>query len=194
MAILSRERAVQSSAEACENFINTYYKTLNEHKSVASYYVTNNQTYCNAGHPPADICINGLVLATPAEWDAMLAAQRQAPGSSTASSTTTHRPFPVTYEVESWDAHVINPDYRFAAPPALLVPDPSKSDHGAGIRIMTMLTVSGTVHFTNERDGESFKQHFNDVFILVPNWDILARHGKNAVKRYLIASHNYRAF
>jgi len=155
--------------------------------------VNNNPTYRAAGHPPADICINGLVVATPEEWDQMLAKQRHIPAqASTGGNPSRGASHAVRYEVDTFDMHVINPDYRFAAPPAVLVPDPSKPDHGAGVRIMTMLTVSGTVHFTADKEG--LKQHFNDVFILVPNWDIIAKHGSRGVKRYLIASHNYRAF
>ncbi|KAK0613383.1 hypothetical protein B0T14DRAFT_526137 [Immersiella caudata] len=188
MAILSRERAVTASAEACEKFVETYYQAINSNKPVASYYVTDNTTYTNAGHPPADICINGQAGLTPKQWDDLLETQRKIPSA----SNTNPRYHPVRYEVESYDMHVINPDYRFAAPPALLVPDTSKPDLGAGIRLMMMLTVSGTVYFTSDRDG--LKQHFNDVFILVPNWDVLAKHGSRAARKLLIASHSYRAF
>jgi len=167
--------------------VETYYAAVNHSKPVASFYVNSNATYSAAGQLPADICINGEVLATPEEWDRRLQQQRQIQGV----SATGQRTVPVRYTVETCDIHILNRDYRFAAPPAMLVPDTRKPDLGASRRMMAMLTVSGFVKLGD--DGDSVKQqHFNDVFILVPNWDVFGKHGSR--KRYLITSHNYRAF
>ena len=56
-----------------------------------------------------------------------------------------------------------------------------------------MLTVLGSVVYGADR-RDAPRQHFNDVFILVPNWDAIARHGARGNRRYLIASHTYRAY
>jgi len=90
--------------------------------------------------------------------------------------------------------HVLNPDYRFAAPPEIQNGTDAKAmtrtEHA---RIMMMVTASGTVTFGTD-DRHALKQHFNDVFILVPNWDVVARPGSRNNRRYLIASHTYRAY
>lgn len=148
---------------------------------MASLYINRSPSYTQAGHPPADICINGLVVATPEEWDKMLVDQR--PVASGGKD--------VRYVVEVVDAHIINPDFRFAAPPELLTPNPSKRHQGASSRLMIMVTVSGKVVFGHEETGN--KLNFNDVFRLVPNWEAIAKHGKGW-RRFLIAGHTYRAF
>ncbi|KAK0635348.1 hypothetical protein B0T17DRAFT_586892 [Bombardia bombarda] len=184
------------------SFVDWYYQTVNDGKPVAIAYVNNNATYKTAAHPPADICVNGLVVATPEEWDKQLEQQRAtaAPATTTSSgaaAVVTNKPgtasaltATVRYEVECYDVHVINRDYQFAAPAALLAG--ANKDDAAGARIMMMLTVSGTVTFGSDRSA--VKQHFNDVFILVPNWDAIARHGSRSTRRYIISSHTYRAY
>lgn len=123
----------------------------------------------------------------------MLARQRLLPASSSSPGPASSSA--VRYEVDAFDVHVINHDYRFAAPPAVLVPDPSKPAHGAGVRIMMALTVAGTVHLGSTSGAENARtQHFSDVFILVPNWDAIAKHGSRNTRRYIIASHTYRAY
>ncbi|KAK3378421.1 hypothetical protein B0H63DRAFT_247019 [Podospora didyma] len=183
---------IRSSAEAATEFVDWYYPALNSGKSVVSGYINNNVRYKEAGHAPADICVNGIVVPTPDEWDSMLEKQRY---TAITSKNTVH------YIVESYDVHVINPDYRFAAPADLLPPTSGLESQRArenkrleGVRIVMMLTVSGTVHFGTDAKDPVLKQHFNDVFILVPNWDVLSRAGSRATRRYLISSHTYRAY
>lgn len=175
----------RQAADAASKFVNWYYSQINEGKGVSQSYVTNNDTYKNAGHPPADICVNGLVCPTPEDWEKILAQQREAPK---ATNDKKH----VSYVVDTFDAHVINADYRFGATQNLI------DIHGPndGVRMMIMVNVSGTVYFgVSKRSNEEYsvKQHFNDVFILVPNWDSLAKQSKYG-KRFLIASQTYRAY
>jgi NTF2-related export protein 1/2 len=172
---------------AAKGFVDWYYRAINESKPVAPAYVNGHAAYDRAGHPPADICINGLVVATPQEFDKLLEQQRQAP----------KQPDPnkkrVRYEVESFDVHVINADYRFGAPPKMLDLH-SPTD---GVRMMMALTVMGTVYFgTGRNKGDDYweKQSFHDRFILVPNWDALERPvARGGGRRFLVISHNYRA-
>ncbi|KAK1827869.1 hypothetical protein QBC39DRAFT_290517 [Podospora conica] len=179
---------IRSAAEEAQNFITLFYRALNDAKPIASFYVDNNPTYRAAGHKPADICINGALL-TPAEYDSLLAKQRT---TATAPPTSTTRlPLsPVRHDVVAYDAHVLNPDYRFAAPPELLAPSTgTKSAHG--VRIMILVTVSGTLVLGADHKHQE-KRHFSENFILVPNWDAIARHGSRTVRRFLIASDQYR--
>lgn len=182
--MIPQEVLVRAGAEAAKDFTDHYYRCLNEERLVANLYVTNNSTYTQAGHPPADICINGLVVSTPEQWDEMVKSQRPV-GPPEPPAT---RASLVQYHPDSLDCHVINSDYRYAAPPEVLVPNPSKPHQGASVRTMLLVTVSGRVTF-----GAAPELHFNDVFRLVPNWDAIAKHAKGS-KRFLITSHTYRAF
>ncbi|KAM7221155.1 hypothetical protein V8F06_003540 [Rhypophila decipiens] len=207
------ENTIRSSVEATEAFITWYYDALNKGRPVASGYVNGNKTYQTANHAPADIVINGLLVNTPEEWDALLEKQRipnsvleaNAAKSDSSTTTTTEKPaIPpsastngkeikrplVQYHVESWDTHVINADYTFAAPEDLI----KKYSKGAGVRMMLLVTASGTVTFGLDKESSSKKQHFHDTFTLVPNWEVIARAGSKATRRYIITSHNYRAY
>ncbi|KAK4137468.1 hypothetical protein BT67DRAFT_438734 [Trichocladium antarcticum] len=182
-----QETNIRCSAEAAKNFVEWYYRQVNEAKPVAQGYVNGNATYDKAGHPPADICINGLAVATPAEWGKLLEQQRVVPSGASLDRKA------VRYEVQCYDVHVINSDYRFAAPPKL-VDIHAPTD---GVRMMLMLSVSGSVYFgasSKSNDDYALKQHFNDVFILVPNWDVLEKPGAKFGRKYLVASHTYRAY
>ncbi|KAG7288883.1 hypothetical protein NEMBOFW57_005243 [Staphylotrichum longicolle] len=179
------ETNVRCSSEAAKNFVDWYYRQVNDAKSVSQAYINGHAAYDKAGHPPADICINGLVVATPQEWEKLLEQQRQAP----------KQPDPnkrrVRYEVETYNVHVINADYRFGAPQKM-VDLHSPTD---GVRMMMVLAVGGTVYFgTGRNKGDEYweKQHFSDTFILVPNWDVLEKPGAKYGRKYLAMSHNYR--
>ncbi|KAK3308803.1 uncharacterized protein B0T15DRAFT_525346 [Chaetomium strumarium] len=186
MATNSHETNDRCACEAAKNFVDWYYRQVNEGKSIAQGYVNGNATYTAAGHPPADITINGLLVATPQEWEKLLEQQRYCP------KQTDPNKKMVRYDVEGYNCHVINGDYRFAAPQKMLDLH-SPTD---GVRIMFLVRVHGTVYFgTGRNTGDEYftKQDFYDLFILVPNWDILARPGAKAGRRYLVISQIYRA-
>ena len=171
---------------AAKNFVDWYYRQINDSKSVSQGYVNGHAAYDKAGHPPADICINGQVVATPQEWEKLLEQQRQAP----------KQPDPnkrrVRYDVDTLNVHVINADYRFGAPQKMLDLH-SPTD---GVRMMMLVRASGTVYFgTGRNKGDDYweKQDFHDTFILVPNWEVLEKPGNKYGRKYLAISHNYRA-
>ncbi|KAK4191680.1 hypothetical protein QBC35DRAFT_295137 [Podospora australis] len=175
-------------ADAANKFVTWYYQQLNEGKPIAQAYVNKNETLMKVGHPPAEICINGQMVATPEDLDTLWAQQRSAP---LATTDKTH----VHYDVHCFDAVVINKDYRFACPQNLI------DIHGPndGVRMMMTVTVSGDVYFgvsKNWKTNDDFatKQHFNDVFILVPNWEVIGKQNGKFGKKYLVSSHTYRAF
>ncbi|KAK0752422.1 hypothetical protein B0T18DRAFT_436469 [Schizothecium vesticola] len=188
---------VRASAEEAQNFITLFYRALNDSKPISSFYINNNPTYRAAGHKPADICINGALFATPEEYDAVLAKQRSTSTTTTTAptptpGTTRPTPSPVRHDVAAFDAHVLNPDYRFAAPPELLAPSSGSGGKSAqGVRVMVLVSVSGTLVLGADPRHQE-KRRFTENFILVPNWDAIARHGSKATRRFLIASDQYR--
>lgn len=178
-----------------QNFITLFYRALNDSKPISSFYINNNPTYRAAGHKPADICINGALIATPEEYDAILSKQRATTTATTPTpppARSTPIPSPVRHDVAAFDAHVLNPDYRFAAPTELLAPSGSGSGKSAqSVRVMVLVSVSGTLVLGADPRHQE-KRRFTENFILVPNWDAIARHGSKATRRFLIASDQYR--
>lgn len=180
-----------------QNFITLFYRALNDSKPISSFYINNNPTYRAAGHKPADICINGALIPTPEEYDAILSKQRTTTTTTTptpppaAVGRPTPTPSPVRHDVAAFDAHVLNPDYRFAAPAELLTPTGSSGKSAQAVRVMVLVSVSGTLVLGADPRHQE-KRRFTENFILVPNWDAIARHGSKATRRFLIASDQYR--
>ncbi|KAK4229795.1 hypothetical protein QBC38DRAFT_471039 [Podospora fimiseda] len=190
------------AAEAGQNFVDWFYTQLNSAKPISSAYTTNNEPYKSFSSPlpssssptvgiKSDICLNGRVISSPEELETQLSSSKQFP-KCPADKT-------VRYAVESFDTTVVNGDYRVACPENLL------EIHGKddGVRMMISLNVSGTVYYGVDKlpkeNNESYvvRKHFNDHFLLVPNWDVIGRQNKNknfVGRRYIIASHIHRAF
>lgn len=184
---------------AAQIFVDAYYDALNRRKPTVAlppFYVSSSTAY-NA-YPP-DISINGRPLTSPAEYGALLEQyyHKEDQDPATAASTDSKKPPPassrqqpvkpqVRFEVESFDAHVVNPDYNLAAPPHVLS-TPDKS--GAKCSVLTQVT--GRIYYGRGRDAPA--KTFNEVFVLVPNWDMFVRNPPKGARRWLIMSQNFRA-
>ncbi len=167
----------------------------------------------------ADISINGLVCATPSDYEALLETQRQpSNGGSNIATTNTNGASGsgggalVHYEVDGYDVHVLNPQFRVACPEHLL----GAAGGRAHLKVSLLLQVTGHVrygsssnsssHSTGSKDATaaaaqpSSSQHaaprsvpFAEVFVLVPNWDALAPKPPRGLLNFLIMSQNFRA-
>lgn len=111
-------------------------------------------------------------MATPDDYSALLDAQ--GPG--------------VRYEIESLDAHVINPSSAYGAPDK--IHEEAKVERNGG-RMSIAVTTMGRVQFGKGRDAP--QKMFNETFVLVPNWDSMARNPPRGIRRWLIMSQNFRA-
>ncbi|CAI4210302.1 unnamed protein product [Parascedosporium putredinis] len=60
----------------------------------------------------------------------------------------------------------------------------------SGSRMSLLVQVTGRVHFGKGRD--SVRKPFNEVFVLVPNWEALSRNAPRNLRRWLIMSQNFR--
>lgn len=186
---------IKVSSEGAQTFVDNYYRALNDSQSLSIYYINSSTKYTSRPDAdPADIVINGAHLATPAEYEALLEEQRGGPTANTTNGADRRRGNPkprVRYEVDSFDAQVINTDFSTDVPHTLS-DDASKA---SGKRISMVVTVMGILHLDNE--PEPTRKTFNEVFVLWPNWDWDARgtsrnKPKNARNRFLISSQNYR--
>lgn len=153
---------------AADNFVNTYYQAVNSRTSLQGFYVNSSPRYSI----PADISVNGAVVALPADYFALIGAQGDG----------------VRYDVESLDAHVMNPSFKFGMPDN--VHDAAKAERN-GSRMSVVVTVIGRVQFGKAKD--SLQKMFNETFVLVPNWDAMARNPPRGAKKWLILSQNFRA-
>ncbi|KJZ74988.1 hypothetical protein HIM_05474 [Hirsutella minnesotensis 3608] len=168
MAPPDAETEVRVSSEAAETFVGLYYQAINARGSLKQFYINSSARYS----VPADISVNGKVLTAPDDYSALLNAQ--GPG--------------VHYEIESLDAHVINPVSAYSAPEN--IHDNNKNEKN-GSKMSIVVTAMGRVQFGKGKDAQV--KMFNETFVLVPNWDSMAKNPPRGLKRWLIMSQNFRA-
>lgn len=190
----TEEVVLKVSSEGAEAFVDSYYRAVNDGQSISTYYINSSTKYTSRPDAdPADIVINGAHLATPAEYEALLEEQRGGPtanhtnGADRRRGTTKPR---VRYEVDSFDAQVVNTDFCIDVPQNLS----DNASKTSGRRISMVVTVMGILHLDSE--PEPTRKTFNEVFVLWPNWEwergTARNKSKNARNKFLISSQNYR--
>ncbi|EFX03811.1 hypothetical protein CMQ_739 [Grosmannia clavigera kw1407] len=217
--------AAAAAAEELESFIEWFYSFVSDRKPLAAFYVNSNAKYAAVGLA-ADISINGLVCPTPADFEALL--ETQATGKSAGAATngvgssngatanggafkpnnaSSSTPISqrVRYDVDSFDVHVLNPQFRLACPDQLLqrlIPTgPSGSSGTASSSIaqlqqkMASLLVQVTGHVVYGGGKDAVRGPFTEVLVLVPNWDVLIAGARapRGLRSHLILSQNFRA-
>jgi NTF2-related export protein 1/2 len=155
-----------SHLAAARNFIESYYKALNDESAratLSSFYIQPTST-----NPlVADISLNGNIVPTPAALQILFESQMPK----------------AHYEAQCFDCHVLNPNYNIGASDAELGPDPN------GRKMSVLLVVSGYVKYGESRSAKM--RGFTENFVLVPNFSGGA--GKDGVvKGWLIQAQNFR--
>ncbi|KAI8630174.1 nuclear transport factor 2 domain-containing protein [Xylariaceae sp. FL1651] len=137
-------------SDAAQNFVEHYYESLNKRHSLAQYYASTS-AYLTAASVKPDISINGRVLESVAAYEALLEAQGG----------------PVYYDVASFDAHPVNPNYGLGCPDALSLAAAADDGVGGaaggrgrasksikdGDRLSFTVQVSGTVRYGKAGEG-----------------------------------------
>ncbi|KAM0328507.1 hypothetical protein ACHAQA_004914 [Verticillium albo-atrum] len=192
MSLPTREVQIKQASDTAKIFVDAYYDALNRRKpsAIAPFYTTASTSY--ASHPP-DLSINGLPLTDPAAYARLLDEHYHeeplpgvpVPKASSAAAASAATPL-VRLELESFDAHVVNPDYVLAAPPGI-ADTPDKT----GAKCSVLVQVTGRVYYGRGRAAPA--ETFNEVFVLVPNWDTFGRNAPKGARRWLISSQNFRA-
>ncbi|TLD24915.1 hypothetical protein PspLS_05752 [Pyricularia sp. CBS 133598] len=177
---MSEDNEVKTSAEGAQAFVDGYYKSCSERRQLASYYI-NSCAHYRGANMQADISINGMVLEDPTKFEELL--EKQANGGR------------VKYDVEGFDAHVLNANFVVAMPenlrPAQQAGRTSRDRADRDHKISIMVMVNGAVQFGADRSAP--RRPFTEVFVLVPNWDSMGPKAQRGAKRFLILSQNYRA-
>ncbi|RWA08372.1 hypothetical protein EKO27_g6736 [Xylaria grammica] len=94
----SLDTQARVASDAAQLFVEHYYNSLNKRQPLAQYYASISPHLTSASVKP-DISINGRVVESTAAYEALLDAQ----GAN------------VHYDVASFDAHPVNPNYTLGA-------------------------------------------------------------------------------
>lgn len=125
--------------------------------------------------------------------------------SSSSSSSSTPVALRVRYELEGFDVHVLNPQFRLACPDVLLqrlIPTGPSGGGGANSsstaqlqQKMASLLVQVTGHVVYGGSKDAARGPFTEVLVLAPNWDVLVAGARapRGLRSYLILSQNFRA-
>jgi NTF2-related export protein 1/2 len=152
-------------------FIEQYYDALTrpgERENLSRFYLTPSATQS------VDITFNGAIISSPTELQ----------------ETFTKNVDRCTYDIQTYDVHVTNKDYKIGRPEGLRVGGNSEKD--VGRRMSMIITVSGIVRYgTSEDKGE--QKVFSDVIFLVPNWNSFGgKAGAMRARKYVIQNQTFR--
>ncbi|KAI1422190.1 hypothetical protein F5Y12DRAFT_642386 [Xylaria sp. FL1777] len=145
----SLDTQAKVASDAAQHFVEHYYESLNRRQPLVQYYAGVSQRLTSASVKP-DISINGRVVESVAAYEALLDAQ----GAN------------VYYDVASFDAHPVNPNYALGCPENLsLAADGAEGGGGLGRgkvaksikdgeRVSFAVQVSGTIRYG--KPGDTF--------------------------------------
>lgn len=151
---------------AAQDFVESYYPALNNPSSrgnLSTFYLKPSPT-CKV-----DISLNGTVIPDPAAFQTLFENDVKR----------------CSYEVQSFDCHVLNANSKIGFPEGDLGP----SRDGKKMSIVVM--VNGSVKYGTE-DGDSDARGFTDNLVLVPNWDAQGPKASKGGKRWLIQNQTFR--
>ncbi|KAK6075296.1 nuclear transport factor 2 domain-containing protein [Seiridium cupressi] len=160
---------------AADRFVEYYYEALNRnlrggpahtHQDLSQFYVSTSARLTGAGLKP-DISINGHVCSAVSELQELLEKQGT----------------PIHYDVQSVDAHPVNPHYVLGST------DP-EVQNDKGDKMSFSVQVGGTIKFN--RGDEATIKGFNDAFVLVPHWEAQGRNAPRGLRRWVVVSQNSR--
>ncbi|KAI0104868.1 hypothetical protein GGR51DRAFT_521507 [Nemania sp. FL0031] len=129
------------ASDAAQIFVEHYYDSLNKRQPLAHYYASTSPRLTSASVKP-DISINGRVVESVAAYEALLDAQGA------------H----VHYDVASFDAHPVNPNYGIGCPSQLAAPADGGSGRAVkslrdGDRLSFAVQVNGTIRYGKPSDA-----------------------------------------
>jgi NTF2-related export protein 1/2 len=153
---------------AAHNFTQAFYAALNDstqRTTLSTYYIQPTPL----SPVTADISLNGNIIPTPNDLQTLF--ETELPGAH--------------YEVQSYDCHVINPNYNVGVPDNELGPDSS------GMKMSILVLVSGYVKYFKEgKERGAEMRGFTENFVLVPNY--ASRTTAKKSQKWLIQSQNFR--
>ncbi|MCJ1342095.1 hypothetical protein MMC31_000275 [Peltigera leucophlebia] len=163
---LSAETTVRVSTEVAQNFLDTYYPALGSNRNILSSFYMPETSLPDGGSIPS-ITINGTVISNPVELQSLL--EETAPNA--------------YYEVQAFDAHVVNPNYAAEGTTGTL--------SETGKNMVILVNANGYVKYGTEHG--STPRGFSESFILAPNKEFEKLKNKKAnTREWLIMSQTFR--
>ena len=159
------------SRQAARRFIDSFYPALQSTRpTISSFYLPVSSTGNDVNSRPT-IVFNGNSISDPAAWQTLF--EKQMPHT--------------YYEVQSYDCHVLNPDYGGSISGG----NPSTSA-SPGKNMSISVTVSGFVRYGEGRDATV--RGFSDNVILVPNLEMTSsiKVKGGPKKDWLVQCQNFR--
>ncbi|KAI1254351.1 hypothetical protein MGN70_004748 [Eutypa lata] len=98
----------------------------------------------------------------------------------------------MAYDVGSFDAQPVNPNFVLGAPPSSSGTTDRKAIE-SGDRISIAIQVNGTVRYGKAGDEATTERAFNEAWLLVPHWEAWARNAPRGLRRWVVVSQNFRA-
>jgi NTF2-related export protein 1/2 len=152
--------------------VESFYPTLGSPSArthITSFYIK--PTLVSPQKP--DITLNGNVMSDPLEVQKIF--ETQIPKA--------------YYEVQSFDCHVVNPNYNVSVDDSALGPNKD------GKKMSIVVMVSGSVKYFKSSDDEEARAElrgFTETFVLVPNQEAQNPKAAKGIRKWLIQSQNFR--
>ncbi|APA09391.1 hypothetical protein SS1G_12186 [Sclerotinia sclerotiorum 1980 UF-70] len=165
----TKDTQIDLATKAAEIFVESFYETLNKpnlRSNITSFYIKPSPL----APAEASITINGNLIPTPSAFQ----------------ETFENKIGKTAYEVQSYVAHVINPNYNIGVEESKLGPDKD------GKKISIAIMVSGQVKYSSKNGDEGEERGFMENFVLVPNLEARNPKASKGIRRWLIQSQVFR--
>ncbi|KAG0645348.1 hypothetical protein D0Z07_9006 [Hyphodiscus hymeniophilus] len=169
MAEPTEDIQIKVAANAAEQFVESYYRTINnpqQRSKLTSFYIKPTPTL----PLQADITLNGNTISDPSELQSFFENQVAQ----------------TNYEVGSFDCQVINTNYNVGVREGQLAPDKD------GKKMSILVMISGGVRYWKKEGVESETRGFTENVVLVPNWEAQGPKAAKGEKKWVIQSQNFR--
>ncbi|KAA8574971.1 hypothetical protein MFRU_002g03860 [Monilinia fructicola] len=152
-----------------EIFVESFYEALNKpnlRSSITAFYIKPSAL----APAEASITLNGNIIPTPSAFQ----------------ETFQNKIGKAAYEVQSYDTHVINPNYNIGVEESKLGADKD------GRKISIVVMVNGQVKYSSKGGDEGEERGFVENFVLVPNMEARNPKAPRGIKKWLIQSQVFR--
>ncbi|QSZ37557.1 hypothetical protein DSL72_008655 [Monilinia vaccinii-corymbosi] len=165
----TEDTQAESATKAAGVFVESFYEALNKpslRSSITTFYIKP----CTLAPAEASITLNGNVIPSPSAFQ----------------ETFQNKIGKTAYEVQSYDTHVINPNYNIGVEESKLGPDKD------GKKISIVVIVNGQVKYSSKAGDDGDERVFVENFVLVPNMEARNPKAPKGIKHWLIQSQVFR--
>ncbi|KAI9648131.1 hypothetical protein NHQ30_002763 [Ciborinia camelliae] len=165
----TEDTQAELATKAADIFVESFYEALNKpnlRSTITTFYVKPSAL----APAEASITLNGNVIPTPSAFQ----------------ETFENKIGKTAYEAQSYDTHVINPNYNIGVDKSKLGADKD------GKKISIVVMVNGQVKYSSKNGDEGEERSFVENFVLVPNMEARNPKAPKGIKKWLIQSQVFR--